>query len=77
MDTFVGDYANAKQRADTLDAKIIKDASAISPEYADLVSLAARQVFGATEITIGNGTDGQYNASDVKIFMRDMGESPP
>ena len=77
MNAFVSDYANAKNRADTLDAKIMKDASAISPEYVSLASLAARQVFGATELTIGNGTDGQFNMTDVKMFMKNVGSIDP
>ena len=30
---------------------------------------------GATELTIANGTDSQWNKTDVKMFMKDMGDS--
>jgi hypothetical protein len=47
----------------------------VSPDsaYADLVSLVARQVYGSTELTIGHGSDGKLNASDVMMFLRDTG----
>ena len=51
----------------------MKDAMAISTNYADLVSLAARQTIGGTEITISKGSDGRWNNTDVKMFMRNMG----
>ncbi|EMD37367.1 hypothetical protein CERSUDRAFT_114040 [Gelatoporia subvermispora B] len=63
------------QRAQSLDNKIIQDALKISPQYADLVSLAARQVFGATEITVSNGSDRQWNISDTLMFMKDIGNT--
>lgn len=56
-----------------MDQKIISDANGISSTYSDLVSLGTRQTLAATEITISKGSDGQYNTSDVKVFMRQMG----
>ncbi len=41
--------------------------------YAGLLSLSARQIFGALEITISKADDGSWNQSDVKIFFTDMG----
>ena len=29
---------------------------------------------GATELTIANGTDGQWNKTDIKMFMKDIGD---
>ncbi|OBZ70559.1 hypothetical protein A0H81_09078 [Grifola frondosa] len=75
IDAFLSDYPAALQRAIALDQKILQDASAISSNYAELVSLAARQVIGATDLTISNGTDGQWNTSDVKMFMKAIGDS--
>ena len=75
IDAFVADFPAASQRATTLDNRIRNDAAAISPQYVDLVSLAARQAIGATELTIANGTDGKWNTSDVKMFMKDVGSS--
>lgn len=50
-------------------------ASAISQNYTDLVTLAARQTFGGIDITVTNGTDGNWNISDTMIFMKDIGVS--
>ncbi|KAL0578374.1 hypothetical protein V5O48_003626 [Marasmius crinis-equi] len=72
---FTQDYENATKRADELDQKIMKDASAISNNYADLVALSARQAMAGIDITIAKGTDDQWNMSDVKAFMKDTGVS--
>ena len=54
---------------------MLQSAAAISSKYADLVSLATRQVFGSIEISVANGSDGKWNTSDVKIFMKDVGNT--
>ena len=54
---------------------ILNAAGNISDSLKDLVSLATRQVMGATELTIANGTDSQWNKTDVKMFMKDIGDS--
>ncbi|KAF8867760.1 hypothetical protein BD779DRAFT_1244531 [Infundibulicybe gibba] len=72
---FVKDFPNARQRAIELDQKIISDASSISQDYADLVSLSVRQTIGGVDITISNGTDGQWNTSDVMMFMKSIDDS--
>ena len=69
MEAFLADYPNAWNRANQLDQKISANASAISSDYQNLVALAARQVFGATELTGGN------SPSDVMMFMKDVGTS--
>ncbi|TCD67396.1 hypothetical protein EIP91_012431 [Steccherinum ochraceum] len=75
IDAFLLDSDDARQRSIALDAKIAGDTAAISPVYTGLVSLAARQVIGSTDLTIANGTDGKWNMSDVKMFMKDVGSS--
>lgn len=72
---FLADYQDASARAVNLDNALISNATSISSEYADLVSLATRQAFGGLEISVSNGTDGKWNMSDVKIFMKDIGNS--
>ncbi|GJE94479.1 hypothetical protein PsYK624_106490 [Phanerochaete sordida] len=74
LTAFLQDYSNAVERAESLDLVLAINASAVSPHAADLVSLAARQAFAGTELTVGDsGTS--YNTSDVKIFMKDLGAS--
>ncbi|KAI0793186.1 hypothetical protein C8Q75DRAFT_804004 [Abortiporus biennis] len=77
IDSTVNDFSSAAQRADALDKKILNAASAITsnPAYAGLVSIATRLSWGATDLTISLGTDGQWNTSDVKMFMKDVGNS--
>lgn len=75
IDSFIADFQNAVSRASNLDDAILQNATAISPQYADLVSLAARQTFGGVEFSVSNGSDGKWNMSDVKIFMKDVGNS--
>ena len=75
IDAFTADTNDAHDRAAALDQKIVNDAKAISDEYADIVSLATRQVMGSLDITVSTGSDGKANASDVMIFMKDIGTS--
>ncbi|KAH9912477.1 uncharacterized protein BXZ73DRAFT_82314 [Epithele typhae] len=60
IDAFTTGYSDALARAIALDNKITGDAGKISSEYVDLVSLS---------------THGSVNASDVMVFMRDIGTS--
>lgn len=72
---FIQDYENAAQRAVSLDERISNDAADVSNQYADLVSLAARQAMAGTELTISRDTSDQnnFNMSDVKMFMKYVG----
>jgi len=62
-------------RSLAVDNELASAASAISQNYTDLVTLAARQTFGGIDITVANGTDGNWNISDTMIFMKDIGVS--
>ncbi|TFY82660.1 hypothetical protein EWM64_g1355 [Hericium alpestre] len=73
INDFLSDFSNARQRAETLDDRILHAAAGVSPDYQDLVSLAVRQVYGATELTVAMGTDGKWNTSDVMMFMKNIG----
>ncbi|KAF8883859.1 hypothetical protein BD779DRAFT_1626150 [Infundibulicybe gibba] len=72
---FVKDFPNALQRAVELDQKITSDALSISQDYADLVSLSVRQTMGSIDITTSRGLNGQWNTSDVMIFMKSIGDT--
>ncbi|KAF8885611.1 hypothetical protein BD779DRAFT_664820 [Infundibulicybe gibba] len=58
-----------------LDQRIASDASSISQDYSDLVSLSVRQTMGGIDITTSKGSDGQWNASDIMIFMKSVGDA--
>ncbi|KIK51939.1 hypothetical protein GYMLUDRAFT_50232 [Collybiopsis luxurians FD-317 M1] len=75
MVDFMNNASDALNRAIALDEQIISDASAISPDYVDLVSLASRQVMAGMEITVGTDLKQQINQSDILIFMKDTGNS--
>lgn len=59
-------------RATAFDAQVKSDASSISSDYADWVALAIRQAFGAIEFTLSKDSAGNYNTSDILVFMKGM-----
>ncbi|KAH6905885.1 glutaminase GtaA [Coprinopsis sp. MPI-PUGE-AT-0042] len=75
VDAFIADFPSALSQADELDTKIMKDAQTSGTDgYADLVALSLRQTMASIEITVPV-TDGKLDASDVKSFMKDVGET--
>lgn len=75
ISAFLSDSTDARNRSMDLDNKVLSAASAISPEYAGVLSLVTRQVFASMDITIPSAEPGKFNGSDVKIFMKDIGQS--
>ena len=75
MTAFLQDYENAVERAIEFDTALTKNASSlISSQYADLVALTARQTMAGVDLTIG-GSDGAWNLTDVRMYMKDIGQS--
>ncbi|KAH9171795.1 hypothetical protein EDB89DRAFT_1886504 [Lactarius sanguifluus] len=70
---FLDDFANAYSRAQKLDQKIFQAAAPVSDLLGDLVSLATAQVYGSTQLTNGTDANGNYNGSDVMMFMKNIG----
>ncbi|KZV65241.1 hypothetical protein PENSPDRAFT_737823 [Peniophora sp. CONT] len=68
----LGDYSGALSRAVTLDNKLTAAAQSVvsGNTLSDIASLTTRNIFGSTELTIGVGSDGKLNGSDVMMFMR-------
>ncbi|KAA1477095.1 hypothetical protein DENSPDRAFT_786182 [Dentipellis sp. KUC8613] len=77
IDDFLTDFPNAQKRAEELDNRILGQANTFGSEYADLVSLATRQVYGTTELNIAQDASGTWNQSDVMMFMKSIGDSNP
>ncbi|KAF9443528.1 hypothetical protein P691DRAFT_778832 [Macrolepiota fuliginosa MF-IS2] len=75
ISAFLSDFSDARSRNSDFDTKVLSAASAVSLEYAGIISLVTRQIFAAMDITIPSMQPGQFNDSDVKIFMKDMGVS--
>ncbi|EIW80656.1 DUF1793-domain-containing protein [Coniophora puteana RWD-64-598 SS2] len=72
INDFVGSYSTALSDANTFDAKVKSDATAISNNYYAIVALSIRQAFGATELTVSRNSDGTWNTDDVLMFMKEI-----
>ena len=70
---FLKDFSNASLRAQQLDNKILQDANSISNNLGGLVSVAIAQVYGSMQLTIGMDAHGNFNDSDVMMFMKNIG----
>ena len=71
---FVEDFQYASNVSMALDFQIMSDASKISSEYYDLLSLISRQAMSALEIAVSKDTEGNFNSSDVMAFLKNMGD---
>ena len=67
------DYDRAFTAAQAFDASLAGSASTISSDYADIIALSARQIFGGLEITIARDGSGNWNTSDLMVFMKNHG----
>ena len=70
---FLNDFNNASSRAHQLDLKIVHDAANVSSLFGDLVYPALAAVYGSTQLTIGTDANGNFNKSDVMMFMKNTG----
>jgi Domain of unknown function (DUF5127) len=70
---FLKDFSNASSRAQQLDHNILQNATSVSNMLGDLVSLSIAQVYGSTQLTIGTDASGNFNNSDVMVFMKNIG----
>ncbi|KAI0335017.1 DUF1793-domain-containing protein [Cubamyces sp. BRFM 1775] len=73
IDDLTTSFADIQKSAIAFDEAIIANASRVSSHYVDLLSLATRQTLGSLDITVSTDSTGQPNASDVRIFMKDVG----
>ncbi|KLO15829.1 hypothetical protein SCHPADRAFT_888243 [Schizopora paradoxa] len=69
---FLDDFDDALASANTFDAQILDSANKYSSEYADLVSLTARQVLSALEFTLPQDSSSSNSSEDVKVFVKDF-----
>ncbi|KAF4567439.1 hypothetical protein EYR36_011059 [Pleurotus pulmonarius] len=69
------DFPRALSAAIDFDTKLRVEGNTVSPKYADLLALTARQVMGAMDITIPPAKDGAWDVKDVKIFMKNLGSA--
>lgn len=69
----LNDFESALDNAIALDNQIHHDGSQVSTNYYDLLALTTRQAMGAIDITVGQDSSGNLNASDIKAFTRGAG----
>ena len=69
---FLNNFTKVSSRAQELDNKILKDAASVSDPLGDLVSLVIAQVYGSTQLTIGTNALGNFNKSDVMMFIKNI-----
>ena len=68
---FYEDYSESLRISNTFDLGVQDTAiDQAGEKYAALCALAARQVFGGIEISIGLDAQGKYNTSDVMVFAK-------
>lgn len=70
---FLDDFSRAQSAAASFDAQLREAGLQFSENYANLLALTARQVMGTIDITISKDINGNWNTSDVKIFMKNIG----
>lgn len=69
----IDDFDNALSAAIAMDAKVIADGQKYSQNYANLLTLTLRQAMGAIDITLVKEVDGNWNSTNIKAFMKNMG----
>ena len=70
---FLDDYQRATQVSSEFDMRISDAGNDISPEYADILALSARQLMASLDITLSRTSGGVWNLTDTKIFMKNLG----
>jgi hypothetical protein len=75
MVDFLYDFSNASSRAQQLDRKIFQDSESAAQHLSSLTSLALAEVYGSMQLTIWTDGHGNFNKSDVMMFMKNIGGS--
>ena len=71
--SFLQDFSPALTRANNVDNHILQAATSISNNLGDLVSASIAQVYGSMQLTIGTDTVGNFNYTDVLVFIKNTG----
>ena len=73
---FYNDYATVGQMSAQFDSQVQTAASSsVTANYAALCAIAARQVYSGLEITVGKDSGGNYNSSDIMVFVKEIATS--
>ena len=72
---FLDDFRRATDASSAFDARLSAAGNNVSSEYADLLALSARQVMSSLDITLAKNVGGEWELSDTKVFMKNMGSA--
>ncbi|KAL5494579.1 hypothetical protein ACEPAI_40 [Sanghuangporus weigelae] len=72
---FLDDFDRAIAASSAFDVQISAAGNAVSQEYADLLALSTRQVMGTLDITLSRTGGGEWNFTDTKAFMKNIGSA--
>lgn len=74
MSAVLSNFSDSVTAAQNLDAQLANAGNTISSNYSDLLAVAARQAFGAFDLTVPQPTSGNpVNSTDVKAYARNFG----
>jgi Domain of unknown function (DUF5127) len=73
MVDFLNNFSNASSRAQQLEGKIFQDSESVAPYLSSLTSLALAEVYGSMQLTVSTDAHGNWNKSDVMMFMKNIG----
>ena len=66
-------FDEASLAASQLDEVITIAANNLSANYGPPLLLSLRQALGPLDFTVGRDSSGNFNTSDVKVFMKNLG----
>ncbi|MCJ1410591.1 hypothetical protein MMC19_004677 [Ptychographa xylographoides] len=69
LTAFYNDYNDAFVESQQVDIKLTTEATAISSNYSDILTLSLRQMFGTMELTIDDTTK---NTSQIYVFFKEI-----
>jgi Domain of unknown function (DUF5127) len=73
MVDFLNNFSNASSRAQQLEGKIFQDSESVAQYLSSLTSLALAKVYGSMQLTVSTDGHGNFDESDVMMFMKNIG----
>ncbi|KAF8497617.1 hypothetical protein F5888DRAFT_1613412 [Russula emetica] len=73
MVDFLNDFSNASSRAQQVDGQIFQDSESVAQDFSSLTSVALAEVYSSMQLTVWTDGHGNFNKSDVMVFMKNIG----
>lgn len=70
---FLSNFSNASSGAQQLEGRISFDSQSIAQDLSSLTFLALAEVFGSMQLTISTDGHGNFDQSNVMLFMKNIG----